>query len=203
MNRLVIIVLASFAVSLIGCDLGKPQNKGKSGGDIAESPASSEGGNTVRDAVRDADGSRLSELDATYISKKHGFSFKYSSDWRIDETNNEWLHVLLPDENGKNVGCVVIHVATYNNPKLMKTTRKDIEEAQKGTVSEIEKIKFDGDDCLYYTVLTLTDRGSQKTDMVYEFNNKKRFVSLSFAVWNGYDDKFAPYFDAILKSFKM
>ena len=189
--------VSSIVLSLFGCgEMAKPRKRADSGESMSQS---------VRDAVRDADGSRLDELDFSYTDRKHRFSFKYSGDWMTKESDKD-LRVYLPNDEGKTGGGVIAIEVYPHAPNLMKETKEDMENVHKEvdpdySIIKFEKIKFDGEDCLYY-MASLTTHEIHCTETRYCFNYKNQCFVLTFRVYQGYEVKYTPYFDAVLKSFK-
>ena len=202
-KHIVIMIVSSIVFSLFGCgEMAKPRKRADSGESMSQS---------VRDAVRDADGSLLDRLDVTYTDVKNQVSFKYSGNWSINELDasvsgphRKVLQIQLPaDEPGKISGMMLFAVGDFD-PKLMQMTREGTEKALKRadagfSILEFEKIKFDGEDCVYSKAATEKE-GFRTLQTSYYFNSNNRAFHLSFFTYQGND--LAPYFDAVLKSFK-
>ncbi len=165
----------------------------------------------VRDAVLDAESTV--ELPLTYVNEEYGFSFNYGKDWvfkdqsKTHELVKGWVFA-IPNEMGK-PEATIIAMVIKKDPKLLRYSKSGWEEyisidhegkKNKNTeLLEFEKLKFDGEDCVY---LLSRDKSDSFLRTEYHYNYGDKAYTIGFTTHENKYEKYLPVWNAVLKSYQ-
>ncbi len=201
MRHIILVPLILASILLLagtGCDVGKPTEPR---GEAAP----------VRDAVLDAESTV--ELPMTYVNEKYGFRFNHGKDWVFTDQSHrkelvEGWTFAIPGENGK-PEAIIISSVIKKNPKLLRYSKSswkeflstDSEGKNNPSIEilDFEKIKFDGEDCVYVRMLK---KNGPYVSIEYQYNYGDKTYSLGFSALESKYEKHLPAWNAVLKSYQ-
>lgn len=144
-------------------------------------------------------------LTATYVDPKVGFRFNHDPAWVKQDRNGPVF--LITNRSGVVEAAFMVQIFP-KDPKLLKSTRKEMEQAanklgRNGKLLDFKKAKFKGVDCLNIHISAISDNAGRCIFVNNNFNFGDKCLSVSyFAVETKFED-YTPLFNAVLDSFQL